>query len=223
MARIFPGLYGNIIGSVGGHTFSKNRSGPYVKIKAQPTNPNSAAQALVRGYMSTAVANWSNVLTGDEAKAWDHAAELHKRSKYGLGYTLSGLNLYVAHFIQMMKAGETPITEPTVFNGACENTIPTIGIEAIVGELEVTAWDAVDTNLRLIVQATNAVPLTTSYKKGAFKGYYSWTTITAWPQPITVVYPGSGEGYRVFTQSSAFDVRGAISSKIGSFADGLMV
>jgi len=223
MARYIPGLNGALVGSIGSVTYSKNKYGYYAKTKPQPTNPNTAAQAYIRGLMSTAVANWSNVLTAAQAAAWEHAAELHKRSKYGFGFNLSGINLYTAHFIQMSKAGIAPILEPTVFNGACENTIPTMGIVVLTGKIEITAWDATDTNLRLIVQSTNAVPVTTSYKPSAFKGYFAWTTVTVWPQPIDVVYPGTGEAYKIFTQSSVFDIRGAVSSKIGSSIAGLMV
>lgn len=223
MAKYIPNLTGPIVGSMGSITFSKNRFGYYIKMKAQPTNPSTPAQAKVRGFMSTAVQNWATLLTKDEAEAWNHAAGLHKRAKYGFGYSLTGQNLYIAHFVQMSKAGIPPITEPTVFNGACDNVLPKIAEIGASGQMEITEWDQTEVNLSILVQATNCVPQTTSYRNRPFKAYHVWNTLTAWPQPISVVYPGAGEKYRSFIQISALDQRGAICSKIAYSFDGEMV
>jgi len=224
MARYIPGINGPLVGSVGSNTYSKNRYGYYVKTKAQPTNPNTPLQATTRQAMRKYVQLWQTTITATQAEAWDEAALQHKRSKYGAGFSLSGVNLYVAVNTLLEKFGESAITEPTIFTGAVGSTLPAITSVALSGKLEISAWSEVDSNIRCAVYATNATGQTISYKKSPFVFSYAIKSSTVFPVLIDVAYPGSNDDkYRVFFGFKFFDVRGAVNALLQSNYDGTRV
>jgi len=220
MARIaLSDFISGITGSVGGTTYAKNRYGWYRKNKPIPTNPNSPLQQAIRNYMTEAVANWKDALVVTDSAAWDHAASLHERTKMGQKFNLSGFNLYVGHYILCQKCGETPITIPTVFNGASEIPAPVIE-EAVSGEAQITTWGEVDANLILVFKCTDSVPQTTSYRNSPFVFFWAGASGSAAAEAIEVAYPGAEEKYRIFYELSSFDLRGALSGKIAGYFDG---
>lgn len=71
MAIFSPGpLIGEIRGSQGGTTFSRNRFGPYTRNRSVPVNPNSGRQVSVRANLAAVVEAWSNLLTETQRDAW---------------------------------------------------------------------------------------------------------------------------------------------------------
>lgn len=223
MARIaLADFITGITGSVGGTTYAKNRYGWYRKNKPIPTQEGSAAQQDIRTYMSEAVNNWQTTLTKTQAEAWDHAGSLHERTKMGQKFNYSGFNLYCGCYVLARRCGVAPIAEPTIFAGSPAITDPVIE-ENAEGKLQIATWDHIEPTVRLIIKATNAVPQTTSYRNSAFKWFEAHST-TSWIDIlIDVAYPGSGTKYRVFFEISAFDLRGAVSSKIATLADGTVI
>jgi len=214
MARYIPGMNGPLVGSVGSITYSKNSFGYYVKTKPIPTNPNTAKQAAQRQFLKEIVAYWKTTLTAAQAAAWTHAAELHKRSKYGFGFNLSGINLFVAYNALVLKAGGAILAEPTIFTGAVGSVLPTISEDA-TGKLEISAWGNTEAHIWMFVYCSNAVPVSTSYKNCPYVTDEIGESTTGWPKLLDVAYPGSNDDtYRCFVGIRFFDDRGAVSELI---------
>ena len=62
MAKIkFGMMMTDASGKLGGQVFSKNRGGSYVRTKVTPLNPQTTAQALVRGIFASISSAWSGL------------------------------------------------------------------------------------------------------------------------------------------------------------------
>ncbi len=111
MARVNP-INEIRSGSVGAQTWARNKGGLYVRLKGSPTNPNSARQQAVRGFLSTASGRWST-LTDTERQAWvDWAINNPLQNVLGQSYTLTGHQAYVWHETRVLDQGLADITDP---------------------------------------------------------------------------------------------------------------
>lgn len=111
MARVLP-ITEIKSGSVGGQTFGRNKGGLYVRMRASPTNPNSARQQSVRAFLSTASGDWS-ALTDEQRQAWATWAILHPLTNpLGQSYTLTGHQAYVWHATKILDQGLVATGDP---------------------------------------------------------------------------------------------------------------
>ena len=85
MAVLRNKIVGDLSGSVGGMTFSKNRSGGIVKFKSTNKNPNTTKQAQNRNRFSAHNSSW-HTLSDAEKMAWN---------EFGLKNNESGLNSFI--------------------------------------------------------------------------------------------------------------------------------
>ncbi len=82
-------------GKAGGHVFSKNRGGSYMRTKVTPSNPQSSAQASVRSRL-TEFAQKFRSLTALQIAGWNAAVDSFKSTDiFGDIKNPSGINLYV--------------------------------------------------------------------------------------------------------------------------------
>ena len=113
----FMGALGQILGSVGGATFSHNRGGSYVKRRATPTNPNTVAQTDIRGILATLSSGWSSVNAADRL-AWDNwAAANPATDSLGNDINWSGHQAYIALNSRLMLAGAAANAAPPITSG----------------------------------------------------------------------------------------------------------
>ena len=223
MARYIPNITGPLVGSVGSLTFSKGRYGYYVKQKSNPTNPNTPLQAAQRQRMKDLVSYWKTTMTSAQSDAYEHAANLHKRSKWGSGFTLSGINLFVGLNTLLDPWALGILAEPTIFNGACGSVLPTISEDA-EGKLQLSAWGETEPNILASCYFTNAVAQTIHYRNSAFVQVVRMDNTTVFPSAIPVVYPAENDDkYRVFWGIKFYDKRGAIAELIEGWTDGTRV
>lgn len=82
-------LIGELSGSLGALTASRNRGGYYLRQRVIPTNPNSGRQSIVRAIVQDLQAKWTSLLTNAERLAWTTYAENTP------GFTGVGMNAYV--------------------------------------------------------------------------------------------------------------------------------
>ena len=83
-------------GSVSGQTASRNRFGQYLRTRAIPVNPSSAAQGLVRTRMSTNSAAW-RILTSAQRAGWqDLGLSMVRTDSLGQSYSLQGNQAYAS-------------------------------------------------------------------------------------------------------------------------------
>lgn len=99
-------------GKVGGHVFSKNRGGAYMRTKVTPSNPNTVAQQNVRAILSSLSQSWST-LTEGQRLAWSNAvADWTSTDIFGDIKNPSGINLYVRLNSVLLNSKQTIISTP---------------------------------------------------------------------------------------------------------------
>lgn len=108
-------------GSVGGVTFSRNRSGMYMRARAMPTNPSSARQQVVRNATSLLSQRWVDTLNEEQREGWTHyAASVAMKNALGDVHHLSGLPMYVRCNVPRLQANMPGLLDvsddaPTIF------------------------------------------------------------------------------------------------------------
>lgn len=129
----FGGGVSEMIGSAGGNTWSRNSSGPYMRKRVKPVNPNSFRQSRVRAIMSAIVAAWSGVLTQLQRDDWITFAK-NMPEKNGLGEVIrfSGFVQYVKANVAAQNADGAAILDgPAIFVLPGEDsTMTAVGSEA---------------------------------------------------------------------------------------------
>jgi len=82
--------------SLGGHTFSKNRNGAYIRQKVSPSQPRSARQLAVRASFAGLSKAWGSVLTDLQRAGWIAlASTVTIPDRFGNPQVPTGLQLYM--------------------------------------------------------------------------------------------------------------------------------
>lgn len=107
-------------GSVAGCTFSRNRSGSYIRGRSLPVNPNSAQQTVVRAAFGTLVARWTTTLTQIQRDTWSvWATNTPQTDSLGNPIIITGQNAYIKMNTQRIQVGLGIVdTAPFIFSGA---------------------------------------------------------------------------------------------------------
>jgi hypothetical protein len=83
-------------GSVSGQTASRNRFGQYMRTRAIPVNPSSAAQGTVRARLAANSAAW-RLLTSAQRAGWsDLGLSMVRSDSLGQSYSLQGNQAYAS-------------------------------------------------------------------------------------------------------------------------------
>jgi len=96
-----------IRGSIGGTTYSANKSGPYAKAWGPAINPRTPLQSNERRVLSWVASEWRNI-TGVQRAGWDTWAALIgqvQTNSLGVAYYLSGFQWYVKCNINLELMG----------------------------------------------------------------------------------------------------------------------
>ena len=102
---------------LGGHVFSKNRGGNYIRMKVTPVNPRTAFQSTVRARFAQYSSNWRG-LTVAQQQAWQGAVTSYQKSNiFGDLHSPSGLNLYQRLNQNLLSSGGTAINTPAANKG----------------------------------------------------------------------------------------------------------
>lgn len=113
--------YGNGIvqmsGSIAGNTYARNRFGNYVRARTKPTNPNTARQQAIRGFMATLTTRWSQTLTAVQRTAWNlYGSSVAMKNRLGEVVYLTGFNHFIRSNMWRLDLGQTIIDAgPTTF------------------------------------------------------------------------------------------------------------
>lgn len=113
---IMKALWGSMLvdgsGKLGGHVYSKNRGGNYVRTKTTPTNPQTAFQSDVRTSFTSISQSW-RALTAAQQAAWNTAVANFKTTDiFGSLRTPSGSNLYMRLNRNLHTVGVAIISVP---------------------------------------------------------------------------------------------------------------
>lgn len=110
MAKVKFGMYmTDARGKQGGHVFSKNRYGAYVRTKVTPSNPQTMAQSAVRGLFASITSLWSS-LTDLQRKSWnDKVASFATTDVFGDLRNPTGKNLFQKLNQNLINSGQAGI------------------------------------------------------------------------------------------------------------------
>lgn len=166
--------FGSIVvdgrGKLGGHVYSKNRGGAYVRTKVTPVNPQTTAQLLVRGFFTMLSQSW-RTLTDTQRQAWNGAVENFQRTDiFGDIKKPSGINLYMRLNQNLLNAGgaiiDTPpaptsTPESITFSSAPNGTVPALSI--------VFAPSPVPADVAYVIEATPCLSPGKSFIKNQYR------------------------------------------------------
>lgn len=113
----FGGGITQMSGSVGGTTFARNRYGNYARAKTKPVNPNTAAQAAIRGALSELTVLWSQTLSAAQRTAWNlYGASVAMKNRLGETTYLTGFNHYIRSNVMRNRVGLGVVNDgPVIF------------------------------------------------------------------------------------------------------------
>lgn len=113
MARIkFGMMMTDARGKLGGHVFTKAKSGATIRTKVTPLNPKTSAQSEARSVLGANSQAW-RVLTEAQRLAWNSAAqEVSKTNAFGDTYFPSGKNYFTAVNNNLRNVGGAILVNP---------------------------------------------------------------------------------------------------------------
>ena len=113
MARIkFGMMMTDARGKLGGHVFTKAKSGATIRTKVTPLNPKTSAQSEARSALGANSQAW-RMLTETQRLAWNSAAqEVSKTNAFGDTYFPSGKNYFTAVNNNIRNVGGGVLVEP---------------------------------------------------------------------------------------------------------------
>lgn len=100
-----------IRGTVGGITYSANKSGPYAKQWAPSTTPNTPTQTIEQGFLGSMPQLW-RALTPVQQAAWDTFAALAAQeltNSLGQAYYISGFGWFCKCNVRLLRVGRATI------------------------------------------------------------------------------------------------------------------
>lgn len=208
-------------GSVGGATFSRNKSGLYIRAKAVPVNPQTSAQVAARNALANVVARWSQTVTEENRAAFGFAASgIFFPDGIGGSHTLSPIAFYTRINALRIQLGLTPkddIDDP--FDYTAQLNPMSFAVTASTGNVSVTFDDAqewVDEDESAIaVYASRPQRPTINFFKGPYRlaGTILGDATTAPTSPATIALPFPVQaGDKVFFQARLTRVNGGLST-----------
>lgn len=114
-------------GSQGGIVWSRNRYGPYIRERANPVNPQTERQTVVRNFLSSTSTRWNNVLTDLARFQWQqYAANTPVPGAFGENTFLAGKDMYVRSNTNRLIAGLDVVDPGPAINGLPDAPTPLI-------------------------------------------------------------------------------------------------
>lgn len=90
MKYVPSALLGQLSGSQGSTTASRNRYGSYLRNRVMPVNPRTARQTTVRSQMASISQAW-RTLTSAQRAGWESlGSQMVRQNSQGQSYTLNG-------------------------------------------------------------------------------------------------------------------------------------
>ena len=164
---------GQISGSVGGVTFSRNAGGAYMRARAIPVNPGSQFQTELRGYLAQLTALWPT-LTQAQRDGWAaYSVNVLLPNPLGDQREIGALAHYVRSNVPRLQSGNPRVdTAPVIFTLG-EFTQPTITSITAPTALSLAftdtdEWVDEDDSAMLIYGARGYNP-TKNYFKGPYR------------------------------------------------------
>lgn len=204
-------------GSVGGNVFSHNRGGAYVRARANPTQPNTPAQALLKAFFGALATAWRVTLTSAQRDDWDlYAAATPLIDRLGQEFFPTGLNMFIRGNTGLLQNGDTVVLPGPITPGLPTFTPPTIvSIEASTNVATVAftigdAWVDLD-DTHMLIYASRGQGASINFFKGPYQlaGSIDGDAISGPTSPATVTVPFNlSDDQKVFFRATLIDAEG---------------
>ena len=157
-------------GKLGGHVFSRNTAGAYVRTKVTPVNPSTNFQEAVRSRFGSLAASW-RALTEEQRTSWNaHVADFAKTDVFGDLKNPTGFNLF-----QRLNSNLEAVGQSTIDLAPTPNSIETVTIGAAIvdvgvgDEISIAMSGAVPTATSMQIWATPGLSAGKSFAKSEFR------------------------------------------------------
>lgn len=111
---LLGGVVGQISGSVGGMTYSRNRYGTYIRRRAHPTVSESGYAMAAKGRLGTISRVWGTLTDSERAAWYTWSANNPVTDKMGQKQVLAGNAAYMMLNGRLSSAGQATINLPPV-------------------------------------------------------------------------------------------------------------
>ena len=107
-------------GSIGGCTYSRNRSGQYIRRRAMPVNSGSFFAQVMTAFFGELVNRWTSILTPEQRASWDlWATNTPQTDPLGNSINWTGQNAFISMNAFRLQGGETYVDQaPAIFAGS---------------------------------------------------------------------------------------------------------
>lgn len=215
-----PTIIGEASGSVGSLTFSHNRGGQYIRVRAIPVNPGSLFQQVVRALLAGLTSEWNSVLTPAQRDGWDqYALNVPMSDTLGEPRNVGGVAMYVRSNVPRLQAALPGVLDaPTEFNLG-DFTLPVIAsitapTALSLGFTDTDEW-ANEDDSAMIISGSRGNNASINYFKGPYRLADSilGDAITAPTSPAAIVLPFTlAAGQKAFIQGRVSRADGRLSS-----------
>lgn len=107
---------GQLSGSTGSTTASRNRYGSYFRNRVMPANPSTSLQLLWRSRLQTLAQTWKT-LSSDNQAGWSALGQLMVRlGSLGEEYNLTGAQAFQSVNSSLLLIGQATVTAPPAFS-----------------------------------------------------------------------------------------------------------
>lgn len=188
MARIkFGMMMTDARGKLGGHVFTKAKSGATIRTKVSPLNPKTSAQSEARSALGANSQAW-RTLSETQRLAWNSAAqEVSKTNAFGDTYFPSGKNYFTAVNNNLRNVGSQILVDPPALVQMPGLTSVQVDLDLLAEQLDIApSYVGDEADIMLVCNATSgqsAGRYNFSGKYRKFNGY----ALAGLPQD-TVVY-----------------------------------
>lgn len=145
-----------IVGSIAGNVYARNRGGAYIRNRTKPINAPTVPQSTIRQRFAGTMASFA-ALTSGAIQAWNVLAEsTTRKNKLGEDYTPTGVQMFMELNLNLQAAGQPIIEEAPV---AEPDTAPAIDVTtlAVVAEETGNALTTFTVSADLMTGAGNVI------------------------------------------------------------------
>lgn len=187
MARIkFGMMMTDARGKLGGHVFTKAKSGATIRTKVSPLNPKTSAQSEARSALGANSQAW-RTLSETQRLAWNSAAqEVSKTNAFGDTYFPSGKNYFTAVNNNLRNVGGQILVDPPALVQMPGLTSVEVAFDLLAEQIDIAPnFVGDEANIIIVCNATSgqsAGRYNFSGKYRKFNGY----TLAGLPQDTAI-------------------------------------
>ena len=170
MAKFLLGpIVGDIRGSIGNTTFSRNTFSNYMRIKTSPVNPNTVAQQLVRNRLGAMSQSWGG-FTENQRTAWiDGAPTWTNTNIFNQAIDYTGFSLYGRLNRNRQEINEALLTDFVLPSDVDSFTALSVVADTSGGTLNLTFTPAIAADHKVIIRATRPLTVGTTFVRNEFR------------------------------------------------------